>query len=227
MRHITSTRSIGVGQLDMHVHAAQHVALADHLQVVHHGVVAFLRRLLRHRPTARSDACRRQGSRGHAWRRSRRRSGADARSSVRASAMLVMRRGDRPRSATAGIRRATRPPVASRAASKNACGMPSRDALGLRVDQEIFFLDAEGEIASHSLPRLVVSRVSRTVTHDATVSCFLGGAGVMPQVSTPPAVSGSHGKTPENSIKLIAASMRHQHRHRHRLAGCCGSRRRG
>ncbi len=31
---------VGIGQLDMHVHAAQHVALADHLQVMHDGVVA-------------------------------------------------------------------------------------------------------------------------------------------------------------------------------------------
>ena len=29
----------------MHVHAAQHVALADHLQVIHHDVVAFVRSL--------------------------------------------------------------------------------------------------------------------------------------------------------------------------------------
>ena len=31
---------VGLGQLDMHMHPAQHVALADHLQVVHDGVVA-------------------------------------------------------------------------------------------------------------------------------------------------------------------------------------------
>ena len=32
---------VRIGQLDMHVHAAQHVALADHLQVMHDGVVAL------------------------------------------------------------------------------------------------------------------------------------------------------------------------------------------
>ena len=34
----------------MHVHAAQHVALPDHLQVVHHRVVALLRGLQRVAP---------------------------------------------------------------------------------------------------------------------------------------------------------------------------------
>ena len=37
---------VRVRQLDMHMHAAQHVALTDHLQVVHDGVVALGRALL-------------------------------------------------------------------------------------------------------------------------------------------------------------------------------------
>ena len=41
---------VGVRQLDMHVQPAQHVALADHLQVVHHRVVALALGLLRPAP---------------------------------------------------------------------------------------------------------------------------------------------------------------------------------
>ena len=45
------------------------------------------------------------------------------------------------------IRGASAPSVAALAASKKACGRRG-DRLGLRVDQEIFFLDAEREIAA-------------------------------------------------------------------------------
>jgi hypothetical protein len=38
--------AIGIGRRDVDVHAAQHVAHADHLQIAHDGVVARLRRLL-------------------------------------------------------------------------------------------------------------------------------------------------------------------------------------
>ena len=44
---------VGIGQLHVHVQAAQHVAVPDHLQVVHHRVVALLRRLLRPLPERR------------------------------------------------------------------------------------------------------------------------------------------------------------------------------
>ncbi len=56
IRYITSTRSSSFGQLDVDVHAAQHVALADDLQVVHHGVIALAGGLLRHVPHRCRDA---------------------------------------------------------------------------------------------------------------------------------------------------------------------------
>jgi hypothetical protein len=32
---------MGAGQLNMHMHAAQHVTPADHLQVFHHSIIAL------------------------------------------------------------------------------------------------------------------------------------------------------------------------------------------
>ena len=128
----------------MHVQAAQQVALADHLQVVHHGVVALLRGLQGACARARSDACR------HA-RIARPCSAAIAatvarrwRSSARASAMLAVRRGDHLDLRLQEFRRD--PAVGRRLGGVEEClRHVGRDQLGLRIDQEILFLDAERE----------------------------------------------------------------------------------
>ena len=65
--HVDPARRIG--ELDMDMHAAQHVALADHLQIVHHLGVTVFRAFAPTRARTPADACRRPGSQARARRR--------------------------------------------------------------------------------------------------------------------------------------------------------------
>ena len=132
---------VGVRQLDMHVQPAQHVALADHLQVVHHRVVALALGLLRAAPVG--GRMRAGGEDGEAV------VGRDLRHGLAQMAQLgvggpdvVMRQR---RHLDLRLQEFAHDLAVGGLLGdvQKGLGHVARHQLGVRVDQEIFFLDAE------------------------------------------------------------------------------------
>ena len=141
---------VRIRQLDMHVQAAQHVALADHLQIFHHVVVALRRRLARRRPgrgRMRADREDREPMLGR-----------DVRDGLAQEFQLGAGVGDvvvrRCRDLELRLQHlAHRLSAGDRLHPlEKRLRHLARDRLGLGVDQKILFLDTELEIVGHGPP---------------------------------------------------------------------------
>ena len=163
--------AVGVRHFDMHVHAAQHVASPDHLQIVHDGNVALLLGL--HRSGPQRGRMSAGGENGEAVL------GRDCGHDLAQLAQLGagvgrvgVRRGD---DLDLGLQEFARHPAVGRRLGCLEKGLrhAPQHQLGLGVDQEIFFLDPERVGIRHGRAARTTEIWAGCIRH-ARFLCFLG-----------------------------------------------------